>query len=424
MQTQHTIASETTLSGVGLHTGAESTITIKPARPNHGFKFQRVDLDKQPIVPATPDYVVSTNRGTTLQKKDAVVHTVEHLLAALVGYGIDNALIAIDGPEVPILDGSAAKFIEAFEKVGKEDQKVNQEFVVIKETIHYKDENTGAELVVLPADNFQVTTMIDFNSPVLGMQYAALDSMESFAKEIAPCRTFVFLRDLEVLLEQNLIKGGDLDNAIVIVDRVMEQSELDALATKLGKPSVKIENQGILNTVALHFNNEPARHKLLDIVGDLALVGKPIKGKILATKPGHTANVELAKILKKLYTKQRRLGNKPKYDPNKPPIFDTMQTANFLPHRYPFLLVDKIIELSDTHVVGIKSVTFNEQYFQGHFPNNPVMPGVLQIEALAQTGGILALTNVEDPSAWDTYFIKIIQYIKLTIDSTELFFSI
>jgi len=404
---QHTIKGQVSLSGVGLHTGKKVNMTFLPAPVNHGFKFKRVDLVDQPIVNADANAVVSTQRGTTIRQRDAQVSTVEHTLAALIGTNLDNVLIEIDGPEAPIMDGSSKLFVEKILEVGIEEQDAEREYFEIEEPISYVDEQTGTELLALPADEFQITTMIDFNSPVLGQQYASLDHLEDFPEKIASCRTFVFLHELEQLLELDLIKGGDLDNAIVIVDRTMSQSELDRLAKKLNKPSVKVEKAGILNTVDLHFSNEPARHKLLDVIGDLALVGKRIKGKIVATKPGHTANVQFAQLLKSIYRQQRKLKGKPKYDPTVPPILDATDVISLLPHRFPFVLVDKIIELSDNHVVGIKNVTFNERFFQGHFPGNPVMPGVLQIEALAQTGGILALKTVVDPEDYDAYFIKI-----------------
>lgn len=404
---QHTLKNEVQLEGIGLHTGKNVCMTLKPAPINHGYKFKRIDLDDQPIINADPDNVSSTNRGTTLSRGDVQVSTVEHILAALYGLELDNVLIELDGPEPPVMDGSCNDFVKAIETVGAEEQEAEREYVEIEAPMAYKDEVTGAELLGLPANCFQVTTMIDFNSSVLGQQYASLEQIKNFKREIAPSRTFVFLHELEQLLAQNLIKGGDLSNAIVIVDRLVKQDELDRLAEKLNKPSIKVEKEGILNTVALHFNNEPARHKLIDVMGDLALVGKYIKGKIVATKPGHTSNVQFAKKLKKLYRKQRKLRGKPKYDANTPVLYDAVGIQKLLPHRYPFVLVDKIIELSKSHVVGIKNVTFNEYFFQGHFPNNPVMPGVLQIEALAQTGGILALNTVEDPQNWDTYFLKI-----------------
>ena len=404
---QRTIKRSASLQGIGLHTGKDVTLTFHPAEPNHGIKFQRIDVKDGPEVRAEVGNVVSTLRGTTLQQNGVHVNTVEHVLSALYGLSIDNARIELDGPEVPILDGSAMPFIKVLEEVGVEEQEKERDFLEITEPLRYYDEITGAELIALPADEFQVTTLIDFDSKILGQQYASLENLDHFSAEIAPCRTFVFLHELEYLVEHDLIKGGDLSNAIVIVDRLMNQDELDSLAKKLDKPSVTIDKEGILNTTELYFNNEPARHKLLDVIGDLALVGKPIKGKVMATKPGHTANVEFAKILRKKYMEQRRLRGVPKYDPNAEPIYNATEIANYLPHRYPFFLVDKIIELGEDYVVGVKNITFNEYFFQGHFPGNPIFPGVLQLEALAQAGGILALSQVGDPGNWDTYFVKI-----------------
>ena len=404
---QRTISKEVSLTGVGLHTGRSATINFKPAPINHGYKFQRVDLEGKPTCYAVINRVISTKRGTSIKSGEAEIHTVEHILSALAGLQIDNVTIEIDGPEVPILDGSAFPFVEALRSAKIIEQEEEKDYFVIKEPIYYVDEATGIELIALPSDHFEVITMIDFNSPVLGQQYASLGSFDNYVKEIAPCRTFVFLRELEFLFEQGLIKGGDLENAIVIVDQVLPQEKLDNLAKRLGKPSVKVNSQGILNTLDLKFKNEPARHKLLDVIGDVALLGKPIKGKIVATKPGHAANVAFTRLLKKKLQEERKLKGKPNYDPNIQPLFNSVQIAGWLPHRYPFLLVDKIIELSDEHVVGVKSVTMNEHFFQGHFPGNPVMPAVLQIEAMAQTGGILALSTVKNPSNWDTYFLKI-----------------
>ncbi len=404
---QHTIKTAATITGVGLHTGKQASVTFKPAPVNHGYKFQRVDLDGSPVISADVSRVASTKRGTAIQNGSATIYTVEHVLSALAGLSIDNILIELDGPEVPIMDGSAKAFVEELLKVGRQEQEEEREYFEISEPICYRDEESGTELLALPAEHFQITALIDFNSSVLGHQYASLDKLDDYKTEIAPCRTFVFLHELEYLLDEDLIKGGDLDNAIVIVDRLMDQQELDALAKRLDKPSVKVEHEGILNTVDLYFENEAARHKLLDILGDLALIGKPMKGRVVATKPGHTANIEFAKLLKKQYQEQRKLKGKPKYDPNAEPLHNTVDIQKLLPHRFPFLLVDKIIELSEEHVVGVKNITFNEQFFQGHFPNNPVFPGVLQMEALAQTGGILALSTVDDPENWDTYFLKI-----------------
>ncbi len=404
---QTTIQQPITIRGVGLHTGKSVTLTFKPAPPNHGYRFQRIDLPEQPIIPADVKMVVSTNRGTTLRHGDAQVATVEHVLSALVGLEIDNVLMEVDGPEMPIMDGTSLPFVQVLQPAGRVEQDAEREYFTITEPISYKDEVSGTELLALPSDNFEVAVMIDFNSKVLGPQYATLHHLSQYETEIAPCRTFVFLHELEKLLDMGLIKGGDLDNAIVIVDRVMDPADLERLARKMGKSSVKVESEGVLNTVKLRFSNEPARHKLLDIIGDLALVGKPIQGKIVATKPGHTANVEFAKLLKRKLMEQRRLWGVPRYNPDKEPLFDIIGISRLLPHRYPFLLVDKILELSDTHVVGLKNVTINEPFFQGHFPGNPIFPGVLQIEAMAQTGGILALNAVDDPHNWDTYFLKI-----------------
>jgi UDP-3-O-[3-hydroxymyristoyl] N-acetylglucosamine deacetylase/3-hydroxyacyl-[acyl-carrier-protein] dehydratase len=404
---QTTIRESVSVKGVGLHTGKSVTLTFQPAPVNHGFRFQRVDLPDQPIMAADVKYVVSTNRGTTLKSGEAQVSTVEHVLSALTGLGVDNVLLEIDGPEIPIMDGTSMPFIEAVQSVGIEEQDADRQYFVITEPISYKDEVSGTELLALPADDFEATVMIDFNSKVLGPQFASLKTMDSYVEEIAPCRTFVFVHELEKLLDMGLIKGGDMDNAIVIADRKMEQEELDVLSAKLGKTGIKVDSEGVLNTVKLHFQNEPARHKLLDVIGDLSLIGKPIRGKIVATKPGHTANVEFAKILKKQYLDNRRLMGVPKYDPNVEPVYDVVAIQGLLPHRYPFLLVDKIIEISPTHVVGVKNITNNENFFQGHFPGNPIFPGVLQIEALAQTGGILALHNAEGTGEWDTYFLKI-----------------
>ena len=408
MEQQHTIKKAISVEGVGLHTGQPVKLTFSPAPVDHGYKFQRMDLEGEPVLSADVNRVLSTQRGTTLKVGKAEVHTVEHVLSALRGLRIDNVLIQLSGPEVPILDGSAGPFVAALQEAGTEAQDKAREYFVVEEPIFYKDEATGSELVALPHDEFEVVAMIDFNSDVLGQQYAHLNGATNYAEEIAPCRTFVFLHELEFLFEQNLIKGGDLDNAIVIVDRKVEQHELDRLAEKLGKPSVTVDyDDGVLNTLKLQFKNEPARHKLLDVVGDVSLLGMPIKGKILATKPGHTSNVEFTKVLKKVLVEKRKLKGKPSYDPDAEPLFDSVRIASWLPHRFPFLLVDKIIELSDTHVVGVKNITFNEGFFQGHFPDNPVMPGVLQIEAMAQTGGILALSTVDEPGNWDTYFLKI-----------------
>ena len=402
---QKTIKHSKAVSGIGLHTGTESTVTFRPAKENHGYVFKRIDLEGQPSVKADASYVVDTSRGTTLEQNGARVHTTEHLLAAAYGLEIDNLLIEIDGPEVPILDGSAHIFLKALKEAEIVDQKEDKNYFVVTENLTYEDEERQTEMLAVPQDEFRLTVMVDYNSKVLGTQHAHMYHLGEFEPDICKCRTFVFLRELEFLAKNNLIKGGDLDNAIVLVDKVMPQEKLDDLAELLNKPKVEVKGIGVLNNVDLHFQNEPARHKLLDIVGDLALVGRPIKGHILAARPGHKGNVDFAKIIKKEIKKQENQA--PKYDLNAEPIVDINGIKNILPHRYPMLLVDKIIELSETHVVGVKNVTQNEEFFQGHFPSEPIMPGVLQIEAMAQTGGILALSTVDDPENYSTYFLKI-----------------
>lgn len=406
---QTTLAGSFEISGIGLHTAKDVNLVIKPGEANHGYRFIRTDLDGHPMVVGDVNKVVSTNRGTTIESQGVSVATVEHLLSALRGNNVDNAVIELDGPEIPILDGSAREFSIKIRAVGIKELDEDREFLELNEAIKYHDPESGSELMAIPAEHFEITTLIDFNSKVLGMQYAKLDHLESYNEEIAGCRTFVFAHELEKLIDQGLIKGGDLENAVVIANKKLSQDELNRLAAKLGKENISVNQEGVLNTTDLHFQNEPARHKLLDVIGDLALVGAPIKARIVANKPGHHANTEFAKLLKKKLVEQRKLKGKPDYDPDAEPLMTTEQIKCMLPHRYPFLLVDKIIELSKERVVGIKNVTYNESFFQGHFPSNPVFPGVLQIEALAQTGGILALSSVEDPENWDTYFMKIDQ---------------
>ncbi|WP_347158219.1 bifunctional UDP-3-O-[3-hydroxymyristoyl] N-acetylglucosamine deacetylase/3-hydroxyacyl-ACP dehydratase [Pontibacter chitinilyticus] len=403
---QHTIKAPVTISGIGLHTGVASNMTFKPAPANHGYKFQRIDLPGQPVVAADADNVVDLSRGTTLEQNGARVNTVEHTLAALVGLQLDNVLIELDGPEPPIMDGSSIEFVRALQSVGLQEQNALRNYFEIPKGISYIDESRGVEIAALPLDDYRLTAMVDYNSPVLGSQHASITHISQFVDEIASSRTFVFLHELEALYKQNLIKGGDLDNAIVIVDRVVQDEELSHLSELLQKPKVEVKAEGVLNNTELRFKNEPARHKLLDLIGDLALIGRPIKGQILAARPGHAANVAFAKKIKKLI-QEAAIKNVPTYDPKKKPVMDINQIAATLPHRYPFLLIDKIIHLDETTVTGVKNITMNEPFFQGHFPGNPVLPGVIQIEAMAQTGGILVLNTVEKPEDYWTYFLGI-----------------
>jgi UDP-3-O-[3-hydroxymyristoyl] N-acetylglucosamine deacetylase/3-hydroxyacyl-[acyl-carrier-protein] dehydratase len=404
---QQTISKAFTLSGVGVHSGESVNLTVRPAPGNHGYIFKRIDVEGEPTVKADADLVVDVSRGTTLMQHGVKVSTVEHLLAAFVGTEVDNVLIELDAQEVPIMDGSSSMFVEAIIDAGIEEQtNFKKEYFCLPKNITFRDEQKNVEMVAMPSDEYQLTVMIDYNSPVLGPQHAMVDHISQFKKEIAEARTFCFLHEIESLVDSNLIRGGSLDNALVIVDHKIEGPQLKKLAGIFNRQDIEVE-EGYLNNVELRYRNEPARHKLLDVVGDLALIGTPIKARILATRPGHSTNIAFAKKIKNFIKESKAMKDIPVYDPNLPPIYDTKKIERSLPHKYPFLLIDKIIEISDQHVVGIKNVTFNENFFQGHFPGNPVMPGVLQIEAMAQTGGILVLNTVDDPENWDTYFLKI-----------------
>lgn len=404
---QTTIKGPVKISGIGLHTGKEVNMVFLPAAENHGIKFQRVDLPDQPIIDADVDLVVDVSRGTTLEFNGARVATVEHAMASLAGLEIDNVLVQMDGPEVPILDGSSEIFVNEIMEIGIHQQEAEREYFTIPHNVSYLEPDKGVEMIAMPLDDYRLTVMVDYNSPILGSQHASVTSLKEFRKEIASCRTFCFLHELEMLLNQNLIKGGDLSNAIVIVDKSVTEEELAHLAKLFNKPKVEVKKEGILNNVDLRYQNEPARHKLLDLIGDLALIGTPLKAQIMAARPGHAANVAFGKKIKQMIKKKRGLAGVPQYDPNKKPVYDINDISRFLPHKYPFLFVDKVIELTNTGVVAIKNVTGDEYFFQGHFPNNPIMPGVLQIEAMAQAGGVLILSRVPDPENYSTYFMKI-----------------
>ena len=424
MSKQKTLGGRFSLFGKGLHTGLNLTVTFNPAPENHGYKIQRIDLPDQPVIEAIAENVVDTSRGTVVAKGEARCSTIEHGMAALYAMGIDNCLIQVNGPEFPILDGSSKLYVENIRRVGIEAQNAPKDFYVIKKKIEFRDENTGSSILILPDEQFSITAMISFDSEFLSSQFATLDNMDDFADEIASARTFVFVREIEQLLKAGLIRGGDLDNAIVIYERQIPQENLDKLADYMGVEHKDATKLGYLNDQPLFWRNEPARHKLLDIIGDMALIGRPIKGRIIATRPGHTINNKFARQMRR-EIRQHEV-QAPSYDPNEPPLMDVNRIRELLPHRYPMQLVDKVVETGSNYIVAIKNVTANEEFFQGHFPQEPVMPGVLQIEAMAQAGGLLVLNSVEEPERWSTYFLRIddVKFRRKVVPGDTLIFKV
>lgn len=422
---QKTLKAQTTTNGIGLHTGDQVTITLKPASDNSGFLFVRKDLEGSPGIQADVNYVSTTERGTTLERRGVKIHTCEHILAALVGMDLDNVIIELNNAEPPVLDGSSKCYVEAIEQVGVIEQKSNREYFVIKDIISYNDPKTGSEITAIPSDKYEITTLVDFGTKVLGTQNATLKDLSDFKEQISSARTFSFLHELELLLDKGLIKGGDLSNAIVYVDKELDASIMRKLKKVFHKEDISVQPNGILNNLHLKYPNEAARHKLLDVIGDLALCGVRLKAKIIATKPGHYINTEFAKKINKQYKLYKRK-NIPEFNLKSDPIYDINGIMKLLPHRYPFLMVDKIIQISDSHVVGVKNVTFNEPHFTGHFPMEPIMPGVLQIEAMAQVGGILVLSQQKDPENFSTYFMKInnVKFKKKVIPGDTIVFNV
>ena len=424
MSKQKTLKGSFALCGKGLHTGLSLTVTFNPAPENSGYKIQRIDLDGEPVIEAIAENVVDTQRGTVLGKGDIRVSTIEHGMSALYAMGIDNCLIQVNGPEFPILDGSAAMYVDKIKEIGIEEQNAPKDYYIIRHKIEVKDEETGSCITILPDENFSITTMCSFESKFINSQFATLDNMEDYAKDIAQARTFVFVRDIEPLLKANLIKGGDMDNAIVIYERQTTQERLDQLADFLKVPRLDATKLGYIQHKPLVWENECTRHKLLDIIGDMALIGRPIKGRIIATRPGHTINNKFARLMRREIRKHEIQA--PIYDCNEPPVMDVNRIRELLPHRYPMQLVDKVVSLGANSIVGVKNVTGNEPFFQGHFPDEPVMPGVLQIEAMAQCGGLLVLNTVEDPKLWSTYFMRIddVKFRQKVVPGDTLLFKV